>query len=54
MFEEFNLKNIKNKYKIIPKNHLGQNFKFDQNIVYKIFCNNEIKNTNSYFFCLFF
>ncbi len=36
MHEEINLKNIKNKYKIIPKKHLGQNFIFDQNILNKI------------------
>ena len=36
MHEEINLKNIKNKYKIIPKKHLGQNFIFDQNILSKI------------------
>ena len=31
MLEEINLKNIKNKYDIFPKKHLGQNFIFDQN-----------------------
>ena len=36
MPEEINLKNIKDKYKIIPKKHLGQNFIFDQNILSKI------------------
>ena len=36
MHEEINLKNITNKYKIIPKKHLGQNFIFDQNILNKI------------------
>ena len=39
MLEEINLKNIKNKYKIIPKKHLGQNFIFDQNILNKIISN---------------
>ena len=36
MLEEINLKSIKNKYKIIPKKYLGQNFIFDQNILNKI------------------
>ena len=39
MFEEINLKNIKNKYKIIPKKHLGKNFIFDQYILNKIISN---------------
>ena len=39
MHEEINLKNIKNKYKISPKKHLGQNFIFDQNILDKIISN---------------
>ena len=39
MHEEINLKNIQNKYKIIPKKHLGQNFIFDQNILNKIIGN---------------
>ena len=47
MHEEINLKNIKNKYKIIPKKHLGQNFIFDQNILNKIISNIlPIKNYN--------
>ena len=47
MYEEINLKNIKNKYKIIPKKHLGQNFIFDQNILNKIISNIlPIKNFN--------
>ena len=47
MLEEINLKNIKNKYKIIPKKHLGQNFIFDQNILNKIISNIlPIKNFN--------
>ena len=39
MYEEINLKNIKKKYKIIPKKQLGQNFIFDQNILNKIISN---------------
>ena len=39
MIEEINLKNIKNKYKIVPKKKLGQNFIFDQNILNKIISN---------------
>ena len=47
MYEEINLKNIRNKYKIIPKKHLGQNFIFDQNILNKIISNIlPIKNFN--------
>ena len=47
MYEEINLKNIKNKYKITPKKHLGQNFIFDQNILNKIISNIlPIKNFN--------
>ena len=47
MHEEVNLKNIKNKYKIIPKKHLGQNFIFDKNILNKIISNIlPIKNFN--------
>ena len=47
MLEEINLKNIKNKYKITPKKHLGQNFIFDQNILNKIISNIlPIKNFN--------
>ena len=36
MIEDNTLKNLRNKYKIIPKKHLGQNFIFDQNILNKI------------------
>ena len=39
MLKEINLKNIKNKYNIFPKKHLGQNFIFDQNILNKIISN---------------
>ena len=39
MHNEINLKNIKSKYKIIPKKRLGQNFIFDQNILNKIISN---------------
>ena len=39
MHNEINLKNIKRKYKIIPKKRLGQNFIFDQNILNKIISN---------------
>ena len=47
MHEEINLTNIKNKYKIIPKKYLGQNFIFDQNILNKIISNIlPIKNYN--------
>ncbi len=47
MHNEINLKNIKNKYKIIPKKRLGQNFIFDQNILNKIISNIlPIKNFN--------
>ena len=47
MLEDINLKNIKNKYKITPKKHLGQNFIFDQNILNKIISNIlPIKNFN--------
>ncbi len=47
MHEEIKLKNIKNKYKITPKKHLGQNFIFDQNILNKIISNIlPIKNFN--------
>ncbi len=47
MYEEINLKNIKNKYKIIPKKRLGQNFIFDQNILNKIISNIQpIRNFN--------
>ena len=47
MHEEINLNNLKNKYKITPKKHLGQNFIFDQNILNKIISNIlPIKNFN--------
>ena len=47
MLKEINLKNIKNKYNIFPKKHLGQNFIFDQNILNKIISNIlPIKNFN--------
>ncbi len=47
MYEEINLENIKNKYRITPKKHLGQNFIFDQNILNKIISNIlPIKNFN--------
>ena len=47
MHEEINLKNIRNKYKIVPKKRLGQNFIFDQNILNKIISNVlPIKNYN--------
>jgi len=47
MHEVINLKIIKEKYNIIPKKHLGQNFIFDQNILNKIINNIlPIKNYN--------
>ncbi len=39
MLEDINLKNIKTKYKILPKKKLGQNFIFDKNILSKIISN---------------
>ena len=36
MYEDINLKSLRDTHRIIPKKHLGQNFIFDQNILNKI------------------